>query len=338
MRRMADANGRFKMTAVDQRPPIKNLIKARRHTDEAPWEDVAEFKKVLIEELQNESSAMLLDPHFAYPHAISCYLPAKGLILTLEDSTFKETPGGRLSSAIDHWSVEKIKRTGADAVKVLTWYRPDADKNICRQQQEFTARIGEACARYDIPYVFELLVYPLPGDAGQTKEYVEMKTKKPELVLESVQTFADPKFGVDLFKLESPLAAEDVTGVGGEGWQEIQTWFDEMGALAGRPWVMLSAGADMQSFRNILTHAYQAGSSGYLAGRAIWLKAFQEFPDWQKLRSVLRNEGVPYMQELNTLTDAEATPWEKHPRFLNGNTGGLPDDASFRHHYAGFGA
>ena len=34
MRRMADAQGRFKMTAVDQRPPIKNPIKAKRGTPE----------------------------------------------------------------------------------------------------------------------------------------------------------------------------------------------------------------------------------------------------------------------------------------------------------------
>ncbi|MEL7029895.1 MAG: hypothetical protein AAGL49_11985 [Pseudomonadota bacterium] len=96
MRRMADAGGRFKMTAVDQRPPIKNLIKERRNLDEAPWADVADFKAMLIEELQAHASAMLLDPHFAYPRAASFYDPANGLILTLEDSVFEETPAGAL--------------------------------------------------------------------------------------------------------------------------------------------------------------------------------------------------------------------------------------------------
>ena len=67
MRRMADANGLFKMTAVDQRPPIKNHIKDKLGLADAPWSQVADFKKLLIEELQNESSAMLLDPHYAYP-------------------------------------------------------------------------------------------------------------------------------------------------------------------------------------------------------------------------------------------------------------------------------
>ncbi len=206
MRRMADAAGRFKMTAVDQRPPIKDPIKAKRGTREAPWEDVAGFKEMLIRELQHESSAMLLDPHYAYPRGVTMLEASRGLILTLEDSIFRDTPGGRLSSEIDDWSVEKIKRVGGDAVKVLTWYRPDADPAVCRAQQDFTARIGAACARYDIPFVLELLGYPLARDAEQTRDYVEMRSKRPELVLESVRTFADPKYGVDLFKLESPLA------------------------------------------------------------------------------------------------------------------------------------
>jgi tagatose 1,6-diphosphate aldolase len=337
MRRMADANGRFKMTAVDQRPPIKNPIKAKRGTTEAPWEDVAGFKEMLIEELQAESSAMLLDPHYAYPRGVTKLHASRGLIVTLEDSIFRETPGGRLSSEIDDWSVEKIKRIGADAVKVLTWYRPDADPAVCRAQQDFTQRIGEACARYDIPFVFELLVYPLAADAEQTRDYIEMKSKHPELVLESVRTFADPKFGVDLFKLESPLAAADVPGVGAPGWEEAQRWFDALGEAAGRPWVMLSAGAGMEEFRRILTHAYRAGASGYLAGRAIWLKAFEQFPDWDGIRQGLRGEAVEYMRSLNELTDRSAQPWQAHRGFGAGGARVLPADATFRHVYPGFG-
>ncbi|MGF1544170.1 MAG: tagatose 1,6-diphosphate aldolase [Parvularculaceae bacterium] len=337
LRRLADKNGRFKMTAVDQRPPIKNPIREKRGLAEAPWEDVAGFKAMLIEELQSESTAMLLDPHYAYPRAISLYNPAKGLILTLEDSVFEETPGGRLSSEIDDWSVQKIKRVGGDAVKVLAWYRPDAAPHVCARQRAFTARIGEACARYDIPFVFELLVYPLKKDAERTSDYVEMKTKKPELVIDSVREFADARYGVDLFKLESPVAAEDAPGVDGPDAAEAQKWFDELGAAAGRPWVMLSAGAGMAAFKNILTHAYKAGASGYLAGRAIWLEAFNNFPDWDAIRADLRSKAAPYMRELNELTDANATPWTDHPRYADG-VDVSPADAGFRAAYRDFGA
>jgi tagatose 1,6-diphosphate aldolase len=337
MCRMADAAGRFKMTAVDQRPPIKNPIKAKRGTTEAPWDDVAGFKELLIRELQGESSAMLLDPHYAYPRGVTMLDARLGLILTLEDSIFRETPGGRLSSEIDDWSVEKIKRTGADAVKVLTWYRPDGDPAVCAAQQEFTRRIGAACARYDIPFVFELLVYPLARDAEQTREYVEMRTKQAGLVIDSVRAFADPSFGVDLFKLESPVPAADVPEPGAPGSEGVQSLFHELDRAAGRPWVMLSAGAGMAEFRRVLHYAYAAGASGYLAGRAIWLEAFQHFPDWDGIRDALRGEAVPYMRGLNALTDAAARPWYTHPCYGPGGARVEPADASFRHAYAGFG-
>jgi tagatose 1,6-diphosphate aldolase len=337
MRRMADATGRFRMTAVDQRPPIKNPIRAKRGTPQAPWEDVAGFKELLIRELQVESSAMLLDPHYAYPRGVTMLDARLGLILTLEDSVFQETPGGRLSAEIDDWSVEKIKRAGGDAVKVLTWYRPDADPGVCAAQQDFTQRIGEACARYDIPFVFELLVYPLAKDAEQTTEYVEMKTKQARLVIDSVRAFADPRFGVDLFKLESPVPAGDVPEPGSPGAAAVQALFDELDRAAGRPWVMLSAGAGMTEFRRVLHYAYGAGASGYLAGRAIWLEAFQRFPDWDGIRDELRGAAVPYMRELNALTGTMARPWDTHPCYGVAGARVEPADSTFRHVYAGFG-
>ena len=342
LRRLADDEGRFKMTAVDQRPPIKNLIKDRRGTEEASYGDVAAVKQMLVRELAPSSSALLLDPHVAFPTAVSLMSPKQGLILTLEDSIFRETQGGRLSAAIDHWSVAKIKRAGGDAVKVLAWYRPDSDPAVCRHQEDFVAGIGDACRRYDIPFVFELLVYPLPSDAAQTKDYVEDPGKRPELVLESVERFAEPRFGVDLFKLESPVKAAEVPDPDGDDAEAIaatQAWFDRLGALAGRPWVMLSAGAGMDAFRRVLTYAYRAGASGYLAGRAIWWQAFQSFPDMHEMAAALRSTGVPYMGALNTLTDDLATPWPKHPRY--GDTAGIiasieNADGDFRTRYADF--
>ena len=276
---------------------------------------------------------MLLDPHFAIPRGIGKLSPAKGLIVTLEDSVFEETPDGRLSSEIDDWSVAKIKRMGGDAVKVLAWYRPDAPGHICQKQKDFTKRIGEACARHDIPFLFELLVYPLKSDAHQTTDYVEMTGKRTDHVLQSVADFAAPEFGIDVFKLESPVAAKDVPE--GEDAQ-VQAAFDEMGRLAGRPWVMLSAGAGKAEFRNILNHAYRAGASGYLAGRAIWLEPFGLYPDWDGMREGLKTGSVDYMRDLNALTDQAATPWDRHAVFGPDGARFAPADESFRHSYGDF--
>ncbi len=328
LRRMADDNGIFKMTAVDQRPPIKEPIARHLGVDEAPWEQVARFKGLLVETLQAQSTAMLLDPHFAIPYSLDRLSPTKGLVVTLEDSLFQETDDGRLSAIIDDWSVNKIKRMGGDAVKVLAWYRPDAGATVLRVQQDYVKRIGEDCARYDIPFLFELLVYPLASDTDQTKEYVEMQGKKADDVLASVEEFAKPDYGIDVFKLESPVNASDA-----DGSAAVQVLFDEMGSLAGRPWVMLSAGAGKDDFRRILKHAFQAGASGFLAGRAIWLDAFNAYPDWDQIKQKLEGESADYLSQISDLADREAKNWAEHSCFGVDGAAFSPADAKFRHSY-----
>ncbi len=329
MRRMADANGIYKMTAVDQRPPIKGPIAKHHGVEQAPWEDVAKFKGLLVETLQDHSTAMLLDPHYAIPYSFDTLIPHKGLVVTLEDSLFTETPGGRLSSNIDNWSVGKIKRMGGDAVKVLAWYRPDASDEVNQAQKDYVKKIGEACAHYDIPFLFELLVYPLAADAHQTKEYVEMKGKKADDVLASVEEFAKADYGVDVFKLESPVNAADA-----DGSAEVQAVFDEMGRIAGRPWVMLSAGAGKAEFRNVLDHAFKAGASGFLAGRAIWLEAFNAYPDWDAIRAGLEGDAVAYMKDISALADAKAANWAQHECYGEGGARLTATDETFRVNYA----
>ncbi|HYD98717.1 MAG TPA: tagatose 1,6-diphosphate aldolase [Alphaproteobacteria bacterium] len=318
IRRLADDGGRFKMVAVDQRPPIMNLIKQKRGVAEASFEDVCAVKALLTRELAPHASAMLLDPLYAYSACIDAVKPSQGLLVTLEEHAFRETAGGRISDEIADWSVAKIKRLGADGVKVLAWYRPDADPEILRRQHDFVEKIGRACAEHDICYLLELLVYPLPGEDAQTKEYVEHKAKQPQRVVDSLEAFVDPKYGVDIFKLESPIPADGLAAPGSDGAAEAQAWFDRIGALTTRPWVMLSAGASMAKFRDVLHYAYKAGASGYLAGRAIWADALQNFPDMDKVSAALRAEGVPYMADLNRMTDAQATPWTGHRAFADG--------------------
>ena len=333
LRRLADATGRFTMTAVDQRPPIKNLVAERRGVAMAPYDDVAAVKRLLVEELAPSSSALLLDPHYAYPAAIDAVSPSQGLLLTLEDSIFEETPTGRRSSSIDNWTVEKIKGAGGDAVKVLAWYRPDADLETIEHQKEYVADIGAECRRWDIPFVFELLVYPFPTDAGHTTAYVEQSAKRTEHVLESVETFSGPEFGVDLFKLESPIPAGDVPDPDSPDADGASAAFNAMDQAASRPWVMLSAGATQDAFRRVLHFAFQAGASGFLAGRAIWWDAFQAFPDWEEFRSQLQTNGVPYMEGISSMASAGARPWHEHPAYGPGGPVLASKGPNFRSDY-----
>jgi tagatose 1,6-diphosphate aldolase len=315
IRRLADDAGLFRMTALDQRPPIMGLIKQRKGLEEAPDAEVAAVKAVIAETLAPASSALLVDPLWAYPGCIGHVSPRQGLILTLEDHRFEDGPGGRRSASIPEWSVEKIRRIGGDAVKVLAWYRPDAAPEVIAHQQAYVRSVGEACRRFDLPFVFELLVYPF-RDA--THDYVEDSTKRPEMVIQSVEAFADPAYGVDIFKLESPLPAAQVPAPGAAGSTEVQRWFDRLGEAAGRPWVMLSAGASAAAFERVLHYAFKAGASGFLAGRAIWWDAFQHYPDLAAIRTGLARDGRAYLERLGALAAAGAVPWTRHPRFADG--------------------
>ena len=314
--RLADDGGHFRMVALDQRPPIFDVIAQARKVarEEVRFEDVTAVKRVLVEALAPHCSSMLFDPNFAVPAAIDKLPPRCGLIVTLEEHRVQETSGGRRSRAITDWNVAKIRAMGGDAVKVLAWYRPDADPDICAHQKRFVREIGEECRRHDIPYVLELLVFPFLGTAGHTADYVESPMKLPQLVVDSVREFAKPEYGVDLMKLESPLAAHSLPSHDGSvDSREAQAQFDAVGKIcrdAGIPWVLLSGGAAQDKFERVLTYAYAAGASGFLAGRTIWLDAMRShYPDLNGVAAAMRAQSVGVLQDLNTLTRKKAPAW-----------------------------
>ena len=120
-----------------------------------------------------------------------------------------------------------------------------------------------------------------------------------------------------------------------DGSANVQALFDEMGRLAGRPWVMLSAGAGKEAFRDILAHAFKAGASGFLAGRAIWLDAFTSYPDWDRIVEGLAGDGLGYLQDIAGMADRSAHPWHHHPCYADGGAIFQPADETFRHGYDG---
>lgn len=315
--RLASDDGYFTMVALDQRPPLIAAIAKARGVKPADvtFADMLLAKRLLVQALAGEASSMLFDPNFAVPAAIDILPRKTGLIVTLEEHRVEETPDGRKSRAIDNWSVEKIRRIGGDAVKVLAWYRPDAGREVNEHQKRFVRTIGDECRRYDIPYVLELLAYPFLDSAKHTSDYVESPDKKAELVIESVREFAKPEYGVDLFKLETPLPAASLPARDqGAASRKAAVAFDDLGSIcreAGIPWVMLSGGAEPDRFERVLAYSYAAGAQGFLAGRTIWLNAIEtNFPDAEATLGALEQEGRQRLARLSAVTAEQAEPWK----------------------------
>jgi tagatose 1,6-diphosphate aldolase len=290
------------MLAVDQRPPIFNLISAANN-GQYTYQQVVECKKLITTHLSQQATAILMDPHYSLSNLLS-FNKSKGLVITLEEHNFKETNNGRYSENINNWSVEKIKKAGGDAVKVLAWYRPDAEDDSIEHQRNYVQTIGEECEKYSIPFLLELLVYPFQNDENHTTEYVEQKQKKTQHVIDSVLEFAKDKYKVDIFKLESPV---DSSQLKDEITPETEDAFKELAsATNNKPWVVLSSGMDKDSFYKCLELAYKNGASGYLAGRTIWLDAFKEYPNIELVEKGLKTDSVSYVKKLNDLTSKNA--------------------------------
>lgn len=303
--RLADDHGRFKMLAVDQRPPVYDLIARRRCLDTPPLDDVIALKRVLIEELAPLASAVLVDPRTAFPSSDRID-PRQGMLLTLEDHRFDDSSGGRSSQLIDGWSVGQIKRTGADGVKLLLWYRPDASRSVRHHQLALAERTGLLCRQHDIPFVLELLTYHVHGQG--TDDGPIRGAERLDHVLTGVEAFAPDRYGVDLFKVESPVLPDDLAPHDAARAADVKA-FSELSVAIARPWVLLSGGSARPSFLEALWYSYAAGASGFLAGRSIWWDAVQMFPDLEGVRAALSTDAAAYMQTINDLTDRHAVPW-----------------------------
>lgn len=312
LKKLCTENNHFQMLAVDQRPPIFNIISqatGKEHT----YSQVVECKKLITSHISEFATAILMDPHYSLSNLLP-FNKSKGLVITLEEHSFTETKKGRYSKNIPNWSVEKIKRAGGDAVKVLAWYRPDAESKSIEHQKNYVREIGQECEKYSIPFLLELLVYPFQDDENHTTEYQEQKQKKTQHVIDSVKEFAKDEYKVDIFKLESPV---DSSQLEGEISQDTKAAFKDLSLATNNiPWVVLSSGMGKDSFYKCLELAYKNGASGYLAGRTIWLDAFNQYPNIKQVEEGLKKDSTSYVNKLNELTASNAQSLETY--FNNG--------------------
>jgi tagatose 1,6-diphosphate aldolase len=300
LQQIADTHGVFAMCAMDHRGSMQRLIN-RADPDRVTAEQLTEYKLDLTETLAPVSTAVLLDPLYGAAQAIAAgALPGRtGLLVSLEETGYEIDAQGRVTTLLPGWSVEKIKRMGGSAVKILLYYRPDLAENAARQAA-VTRQVAEDCARADIPFLVEPIAYPV-GEAE--RDGAEFARRKPGLVAGSARQLTP--LGVDVLKAEFPVDGRYEPDEG--QWRDACQALD---AASQAPWILLSAGVAFDEFARQVKIACQAGASGFLGGRAIWEEAMHR-PDAGQRRRWLATTGADRMRRLHDLAGEHGRPWWK---------------------------
>ncbi|MGH2454220.1 MAG: tagatose 1,6-diphosphate aldolase [bacterium] len=323
--RLADRGGRFKMLAIDQRPQLRLALGTAtgRESDQVTYEEMAAAKTLITEVLSPFATATLVDPVYGLPRAVKAIPADVGLLAATEEADHQRAgPGGneRRSRLLDGWSVAKAKRAGMNAVKLLIHYNPEASAETLAHQRQVARRVGEECARADIPFLLELMTYPLVEPAADTPEFAR---RRPQHTIASAREFSQDEYRADVLKLEFPAdlkyAGEFSAGTF-DGQErpavytvaDVQEFCRQLEAASRRPWVILSGGVAIAEFLVSLELAAAAGASGFLCGRAIWQDAIRRYPNLDAMRAFLELEGAQNFRQANAVAE-RARPWFDHP-------------------------
>ncbi|HTV28209.1 MAG TPA: tagatose 1,6-diphosphate aldolase [Xanthobacteraceae bacterium] len=268
---ISDERGVIAALAIDQRGILRTAIAKAKGVEDVPAATVEEFKIHVASALTVYASAILLDPEYGLP--ASKHRNAAGLLLAYEQSCYDAAPP-RLPILYDHWSVRRVKESGANSVKVLLHYTPFDSPEVNDLKRAFTERVGDECRANDIPFVLELLGYDLHGKENS----VDYARIKPEIVVRSMEEFGKDRYGVDLLKVEIPVQMRYVAGTScycGEQAHtqaEARRQFAAVASASDKPFVYLSAGVSNALFIETLELLAESGSrfNGVLCGRATW--------------------------------------------------------------------
>ena len=323
LQRLSDDAGRFAMLAIDQRGSLRKMIGAQTGipTDQVPDEALETLKRIVTTAVAPLATAVLTDPLHGYPTSPASIPAAAGLLLALEVTGYEAAgEAERLSTLIEGWSSRRIGQTGADAVKLLLWHRHDASEETQRHQDALVEQVGRECEEEGLPFVLEVVTYPLPGQRASSAGYARVK---PEIVIDAARHFSEERFRVDLLKLEFPGnlkyvdAYQDRPFAAGEVVHtaaEIETFCRRLDDASGVPWVILSAGVDPEEFIENVRLANASGASGFLCGRAVWKHVVDHYPDEDAMRSFSENTASDYFRRIREANHG-ARPWTQHPHF-----------------------
>ncbi len=296
LRAIADARGVIAAVAMDQRRSLRRLLAAASGVPEETIADaqLTEFKSAVTAALTPQASAVLLDPEYGL-EAARLRTPGCGLLLTYELDGYDNPRPHRMLALLPGVSVRRLRDLGADAIKILLSYSPDADERANDDKRAWIERIGNECDALDMPFLLEPVAYDTTP------------RRKPELVARTMEEFSKPVYKVDVLKVEFPVVA------GAPEWTHAEAleWYRAADRATTVPYIYLSAGVGIAEFVGSLELAAESGArwSGVLCGRAGWQDGAAAYARGGRaaLDAWLATEGAANWRRINALL-ASAAP------------------------------
>src|SRR5262245_30547997 len=302
LQRISNANGTLTMVALDQNSSMINMIKdslKKKNDDREPtYNEIVEAKVTLANALARHSSALLVDAYYGAWNTVASFsLPREtGLLVRVEKSGADKNKRGAPMGAIEPgWGVTKIKRFGADAVKLLAQFEP-GEPDSAEHQFALVQRVWEECQKHDILFLLEPIHFPYDNEK---KDSPSVLARKANTVIESARILSR---WCDVYKAEFPGT------IGRDSDKQLEENLKALNAATQRPWVLLSAGVDYPQYKQQVEMAMRFGASGVLGGRAFWKEYFLK--DGQPDREEFANgECVARVKQIDDIVKKSGTPW-----------------------------
>ena len=288
LQQISSKRGTITALALDHR---QNLRKANpAFVDDA---ELSRFKVDVTKAVAHRATAVLLDPEVSAAQAISARAVPSGvgLVVAVESTGYTGDATARQAQIIPGWTVEKAKRMGASAIKLLVYYHPDSP--TAKEIEDFTINIAQECKKHDLVLMLEPLSYSLEENkklSSEEKRYVVVETARRLTPLD-----------VDILKAEFPL---DLTEMDESKWMDA---CKEISSASVTPWILLSAAVEYELFLRQVTVACNAGASGIAVGRAVWKEAVTM--QGEERVKFLRTTAKYRISRLTSLCHALAKPF-----------------------------
>jgi tagatose 1,6-diphosphate aldolase len=295
LQRCSCEDGALVILSIDHRSSLRSLLQ-QEGMGLVDDDQLISFKEVVVRTLGPEASAILLDPEYGAGQLITrSSLPkSPGLILALESSGFTGSRENRTSQVLAGWNVAKAARLGAEAIRLLVYYHPEADS--APAIESLVDSVAQECTTMDLPLFLAALPY-----STDPQEKRLSPDRHREAVLETARILTAIQ-GVDVYMSEFPL---DVNADPDKAHWESAC--DALSHASRAPWLLISSAVDFDVFLKMSETACRQGASGAAAGRAAWQEAaaFNGAKQADFLQKTCRSR----LSQLMMICNSAAVPW-----------------------------